>query len=106
MEKGYSDVNLLANLGTFDKHVANLASINQRLVNNASSIEWILGQIKQNWENEAGTDLKSIIEGLEKCINTLNNTISPTITKYVSTMNVLSEDTKRNESEEYEGDKI
>lgn len=89
----------IRNVDELENSAANLATYNQKITNNASSIKWVLGQIQENWENEAAADLASIIEGLTECINNLNNTISPTIAKYVTTMNTLVAETRRNQSQ-------
>lgn len=66
-----------------------LASSNQKIANDAESLAYIIGQIRSNWQNEAGSDLASIITELEKCITNIQGAINPTISEYTKTMNTL-----------------
>lgn len=66
-----------------------LANTNQKVATDTSSLEYIIKEIKNNWQNEAGSDLMSVISELETCINTMRNAINPTVGKYVDTMNTL-----------------
>lgn len=66
-----------------------LANSNQKVSADVASLEYIINEIKQNWQNEAGTDIASILKELESCIGKLRNAINPTVGKYVDTMNTL-----------------
>lgn len=75
-----------------------LASSNQKITNDATSLNYILEQIKSNWQNEAGTDLASIITELEKCIKSISEAINPTVGEYVKTMNMLVAESRSTQS--------
>lgn len=71
-----------------------LANSNKKILSDAEELDNIIMEIKRNWQNETGTDIESIITELENCTNKLKNTITPTIEKYVNTMNKLIVDSK------------
>lgn len=81
-----------------ENSTARLSSSNQVVSNDADSLAYILEQIKTNWQNEAGTDLASIILELEKCIQSLKNAINPTVSKYIETMNTLVAESRTTQS--------
>lgn len=66
-----------------------LANTNQKVTSDVSSLEYILKEIRENWQNDEGTDIMSIVAELEQCINKLRVAITPTVGRYVDTMNSL-----------------
>ncbi len=88
----------IRSIDELESSTATLASSNQKVTNDAQSLAYILEQIKTNWQNEAGTDLASIITELEKCINSLQNAINPTVSKYIETMNTLVAESRSTQS--------
>ena len=88
----------IKSIDELEASTAALASSNQKVTNNANSLSYILNQIKENWQNEAGSDLASFITELEKCINSIQYAISPTVTEYVKTMNTLAAESRSTQS--------
>ncbi len=85
----------IKDLSLLESDTADLSSANGKIQGNASSLQYIINQIRANWQNEAGQDLASILQELEECSNTLTNAIVPTVEKYVNTMNTLAAESRR-----------
>lgn len=88
----------IRSIGSLESSAANLAKYNQSLINDTNSLEYILNAVQTNWQNEAGADLQSYIKELRECINILNNSISPTLKEFSSTMTTLASSAKANQS--------
>lgn len=84
----------IRDIGGLETSTQELANSNQKVSADVTSLEYIINQIKENWQNDAGTDLASIINELESCISKLKNAINPTVSKYVDTMNTLVAESK------------
>lgn len=84
----------IRNVNLLENTVSDLATTSQNVVKNAESLQYVLNEIKTNWQNEEGQDIQSIIAELEGCITTLKSAIAPTISKYVGTMNTLVADSR------------
>lgn len=90
----------IKNVDELEQSAADLANSNQKVSSDAASLVYIIKEIKANWQNEAGTDLASIISELERCTNKLQQAINPTLAKYIETMNslVIESRTTQNQS--------
>ncbi|MCI8446069.1 MAG: hypothetical protein HFH31_01090 [Bacilli bacterium] len=84
----------IQNVDSLESSAQNLATSNSKVSNDADSLQYVLDQIKTNWQNEAAQDLASVISELSTCISNLKNAINPTLTKYVQTMNTLVAETR------------
>lgn len=88
----------IANVPALENSSANLANYNQQLTNNIKSLEYVMNSINQNWQNESGNDINSIMNNLNNGINTLSENIQPVIGKYVETLNQIVVETKVNQN--------
>ncbi len=88
----------IKSIDNLESSTSNLATINQKVSSDVASLAYILNSIKINWQNETGADLASIITELEGCINRLQNAITPTVGKYVDTMNNLVAESRSTQS--------
>lgn len=88
----------ITSVDQLETSTADLATINQNVSTNVTSLASVLNDIKTNWQNEAGADLASIIKELEDCINKLQTAINPTVGKYVETMNTLVANSRSTQS--------
>ena len=79
----------IRDINQLESSTQELANSNQKVSADVTSLEYILNQIKENWQNDAGTDIMSIVTELESCISKLKVAINPTVSKYVDTMNSL-----------------
>lgn len=77
---------------------ASLATINQKVSNDIASLNYILNEIKSNWQNEEGADITSAVAELEKCISKVQSAINPTVGRYVDTMNSLVANSRSTQS--------
>lgn len=84
----------IQNVDNLENSAQELENSNSKVINDAESLQYILNQILSNWENEEGLDRKGIEEEFVGCINNLKEAITPTITKYVKTMNTLVGETR------------
>lgn len=85
----------IKNVDQLETSVADLASSNQKIISDAASLAYIIKAIKENWENESGKDLDSILTELASCTDKLQNTINPVVDKYVQTITTLVAESKR-----------
>lgn len=92
---GNYDIN---DLNRLEESASNLAKYNQSLTNDASSLNYIMKTINENWQNEAGADLLSVMESLKNALGTMEDDIQPMITKYVAIINEIVVETKQNQS--------
>jgi len=88
----------LSNLDQLESSAANLARYEQQIANNVKSLGFIINSVKQNWENEAGEDIQSILLNLNANISTLGDEIQPVIRKYVEAINQIVTETRLNQS--------
>lgn len=88
----------IENLENLETSSANLAKYNQQITDNVNSLNYILKSIRENWENEAGEDIQSILLNLNDNISTLKNEIQPIIAKYVDTINQIVTETRINQN--------
>lgn len=92
----YSSYNI-ANLDALQNSSANLASYNQQLTNDIRSLQYIINAVRENWQNEAGNDIGSIMHNLNEGMKLLSDNIQPVIGKYVETLNQIVVETKINQ---------
>ena len=71
-----------------------LASYNQAITNNVSSLEYVMKAVQANWENENGQDLQSTIQNLNDAIAVLENEIQPLLKNYVENLYNIANETK------------
>lgn len=88
----------ITDVNNLEESSSNLSSYAQTLQNDTESLAYILKMVKENWQNEAGADLASYIYELQSCINSLSNTIVPTLNKFSKTMNILAQETRINQN--------
>ncbi|HBA37939.1 MAG TPA: hypothetical protein DCY94_04390 [Firmicutes bacterium] len=88
----------IRNLDDLENSVSDLLRVNENIRKNADSMQYIIKQVKINWENEAGQDLASILQELEECANKIEGAIIPTVDKYVSVMNTLVQESRSTQS--------
>jgi protein-arginine kinase activator protein McsA len=88
----------IENLTVIENCAARLARYNQTLANDANSIDYVIKLVNQNWQNEQGEDLASILNNLTKCVSTIENELNPTLAKYVETLNKIVLETRSNQS--------
>ena len=93
---GYSTYNI-ANVDALEHSSSNLANYNQQLTNYIKSLEYIIKSVRDNWQNESGNDLESIMSNLNTGIRTLSESIQPVIGKYVETLNQMVVETRANQ---------
>lgn len=87
----------IASLDRLENSAANLASYNQQITNNASSLTYIVNSVRENWENENGQDIESILANLNDAIRVLSEDIQPVISTYVETLNRIVTETRLNQ---------
>ncbi len=88
----------IVSLDRLENSAGNLASYNQQISNNIGSLKYIMKAILENWENEAGQDISSIMLNLNDAIKTLSEDIQPVITTYVKTLNNIVTETRANQN--------
>lgn len=82
-----------------ESSAADLANSNQKILGDASSLTYIIKQIRANWQNETGKDINSALTELEACTDKIQNAINPVVGKYVETMNTLVAESRRIEGQ-------
>lgn len=87
----------IASLDRLENSAANLASYNQQITNNARSLAYIVNSVRENWENENGQDIESILANLNDAIRVLSEDIQPVISTYVETLNRIVTETRLNQ---------
>lgn len=88
----------ISNLDQLENSAANLAKNDQQIANCTRSLEYIIKAVQQNWENESGEDIQSILLNLNNNISTLRDEIEPIIRKYIETLNQIVAETRLNQS--------
>lgn len=88
----------IASLSGLENSAARLAKYNQEISNNASSLQYVVNAIRENWENEQGKDIESVMTNLNDAIKTLSEEIQPVITTYVESLNRIVTETRANQS--------
>lgn len=86
------------NLSELENSVTELFNVNEKIKGNTNSLESIIKQINQNWTNDEGEDITSILKELDDCVQKLAGAIIPTVDEYVSTMNTLAENSRKTQS--------
>lgn len=85
----------IKNLDSLESTVKELASVNEKIKNNASEVTTILNQIKNSWENDMGNDFASIVQEIQNCVQELDVSITQTVSEYVKTIDLLVEESRR-----------
>ena len=88
----------IIDLDRLEESANTLSSINDKISENADSIQSIINQIQANWQNDKGTDCESAITELTNCVNKIKNAINPTVSQYVRTINTLATETRTNQA--------
>ena len=88
----------IASLERLEESASALARYNQSLTNDGQSLDYIMKTISENWENEEGQDIESIMEKLKETLKTIRSDLQPTIANYVTIINTIVADTKKNQS--------
>ena len=88
----------IASLERLEESASALAWNNQSLTNDGQSLDYIMKTISENWENEEGQDIESIMEKLKETLKTIRSDLQPTIANYVTIINTIVADTKKNQS--------
>lgn len=88
----------IRNLDELETSASDLLRVNESIKKNVDSMQYIIGQIRLNWENESGEDLAFILQELEECANKLEGAIVPTVDRYVTTMNTLVQESRSTQS--------
>lgn len=97
---GYSNYEI-ASLERLENSAGNLANYNQQITNNARSLQYILTSIQENWENEQGQDVDSVLKNLSDAIKTLTEDIQPVISTYVESLNTIVTETRTTQGRTY-----
>lgn len=87
----------IANIDALENSASNLANYNQQLTNDIKSLRYVIKAVNENWQNEAGNDIQSIMANLNTGMQTLCDNIQPVIGKYVETLNQMVAETKINQ---------
>ena len=90
----------IASVDALENSASNLANYNQQITSNVKTLEYIISAVRENWQNESGNDIESIMANLNSADKTLTETIQPVISKYVETLNQIVLDTRATQSRE------
>lgn len=88
----------IGDLNQLENSAASLARYNQEITNNTSSLSYILRSVNENWQNEQGQDIQSIMTSLEDSIRVLNEDIQPILKEYSTTINNVVTETRATQS--------
>lgn len=89
----------IESLERLEESGANLARYNQLLTDDAQTVKYVMNAISQNWQNEKGQDLQSVMENIKDVLDTIEREIQPVITTYVGIVNDYVARTKVNQNQ-------
>lgn len=89
---------IIRSLNSLETTASSLDSNNNVLINDINSLKYICRTIRENWENDQGQDLASILSTLDNTIGTLENELVPVIKKYVEVVNTVVAESRKNQS--------
>lgn len=89
---------IIRSLNSLETTASSLDSNNNVLINDINSLKYICRTIRENWENDQGQDLASILSTLDNTIGTLENELVPIIKKYVEVVNTVVAESRKNQS--------
>lgn len=88
----------IVSIDRLENSAGNLANYNQQITNNVGSLKSVMNAMSENWENEDGQDINSILLNLNDAIKSLSEEIQPVITTYVKSLNQIVAETRANQS--------
>lgn len=91
------------NLGALIESANNLTRYNQEISSYINSLNYVINAVQNNWQNEAGADIQSILVELRNCIAKLENNIQPTMNKFVQTINTIAAETEATQGQSIMG---
>lgn len=91
----------ISSLNRLEESASNLEAYNQQITNNANSIAYIIKAVRENWQNEEGQDIESILVNLNDAVTFLTENIQPIITTYVGSLNKIVEETRVNQNKTF-----
>ena len=91
----------IASIQRLEQSAEKLSSYNQNLTTKANSLEEIVTAIRNNWENEDGQDIQSILTNINNAIDKLSAQIQPIIVDFSEVLTTFAANTRSTQKKSY-----
>ncbi|HBA37385.1 MAG TPA: hypothetical protein DCY94_01550 [Firmicutes bacterium] len=93
-----NDNYIINSLDALEESVNALARYRQNLGVDSSNLGEAIRVLQDNWQNESGSDIQSIMLALNDAKKSIDEEIIPTIGNYVNIINEIVLETKQNQT--------